>query len=78
MVKITEKQELAYFLIIYIVVELILFLGYIYHSVSGAPTAEAIERELMFRDMYLNLLIGYGIIAPIVFFAIKHYNRRKK
>jgi hypothetical protein len=72
-----KKQELTYFLIIYIVAELIFVLGMFYYSISGGP-AVAIARDRILFESYFSLFVGFGILAPIVFFAIRRYNRRKK
>lgn len=72
----SKKQLLLFFLIIYLIVEAFFLLGYIYHNISGGPP-EALMYNGMMSDIFLKLLIGFGIIAPIAL-VIWMYLRGKK
>lgn len=62
----SKKRLLLVFLMIYLTVEVILFLVYIYHCVSGGPP-ESLLHDEMVRNISLILILVFGILSPIIF-----------
>jgi len=68
-----SKRDVEYFLIIYITFELILILGFFYYGICGQPS-----HEWLLNEMFFYLALGFGILAPIVFFVMRVYNKKRK